>query len=185
MQYIPIFIPLIVAVVTPLLIFGINAWTKKVVSKQNREIKGTSFTVTHNKLAIGSIIFLTVFSDIVTLLFPILYLCNIPDGPPIEVVVATTICFALLAVFSTLFAFGLKRWKIVVNKDKILYIPLFKKCREYVWDDIIGYKPIFQPYGGATIYQVFIKQTNKKAFSFTTYMVGGDKLVETLRRRGF
>lgn len=185
MQYVSMFIPLIVVVVTPLFLFGINAWADRVVSKQNKEIKGTSFTVTQNKLSIGSGIFLIVFSGIVTLLFPVLYLCNIPEGPPIEAVVAVSVCFGALAVFSTVFTYGLKRWKIKVNKDRIVYTPLFKKSREYVWDDIVGFNAVFQPYGGATVYRVFVKQTDKKVFSFSSFMVGGDNLVGELRRRGF
>lgn len=178
------FIPLIVAVVVPPTLLGINAWHKKVVQKQNKKIGGSTFKVRYSSLVFGSLMFLAVFAGLSAALFPVLYLCDIPDGPPLSVAVGTACGFGAVSVISSLYLFVLKRWQIRVSDEKIEFTPFFGKSREYCWEDICGVKVRGQPYGVVITYQVFVKQSDKKAFSFTSFMVGGEKLAEKLRKLG-
>lgn len=178
------FIPLAVAIFVPLTTFGINALHKKVVDKQNKKIDVSALKVKYSSLTIGLLIVLFVLMIGTAALFPILYLCDIPDGPPLEATVAIACCFGAAAIPCGLFLFALTRWQIGVSGEKIEFVPLFGKSREYAWEDIDFVKVYKQEYGNS-IYQVFVKQKNKRAFAFTSFMAGGKLLAEKLCRSGF
>ena len=178
-----IIVTVVCTTLIPLLCIGINAWHKKVVSKQNKNIDPSEFKVRFNTLAIGAAIFLVVFLIICTLLFPILYLCDIPDGPPLDATIAITCCFGAGAIASSVFLYSLKRWELSVDDNGLKLLPYFGKCREYGWLDIVSvYRSV--EYAN-TVYRVYVKPYNKKAFTFYEVMVGGQQLVNKLREHGF
>ena len=167
----------------PLLFIGINAWHKKVVSKQNKNIDPLEFKVKFNKLAIGAAIFLVVFLIICTPLFPIFYLCDIPDGPPLSATIAITCCLGAGAIASSVFLYSLKRWELSVDDNGLKLVPYFGKCKEYGWSDIVSVNRSVE-YAN-TVYRVYVKPYHKKAFTFYAVMVGGQQLVDKLREHGF
>lgn len=177
-----VFIPLIVVLVTPFGMKGINAWHNKVVKKQNLKIEKADFNVKYNKLAIGAMIFLVVFMTLATALFPILYLCDIPDGPPLEAAIAVASVFGAFTIVCIVFLFAIKRWRIEVSGEKIKLVPLFGKSREYAWEDFI-YVMRNDMYG-SSVYRAYVKQQKNKAFSFASVMVGGQKLADEFHKRG-
>ena len=174
--------PLAVCIFTPLIMWGIIAWYKKVVKKQNAKIDGPTFTVKYNSLVIGLNIFLIVFMAVATVLFPILYLCDIPDGPPLDVTIAATCVFGAFTALSVVLLVVIKRWKIEVRDEGVSIVPMFGKCREYRWEDFSHVKN-YEAYGNVS-YKVYLKANNKKAFAFSTLMVGGQMLEEKLRENG-
>lgn len=167
----------------PLLLIGINAWHKKVVSRQNKNIDPSEFKVKFNRLAIGAAIFLVVFFIICTPLFPIFYLCDIPDGPPLDVTIAVACCLGAGAIASSVFLYSLKRWELSVDDNGLKLVPYFGKCKEYGWQDIVSV--ICSVEYANTVYRVYVKPYNKRAFTFYAVMVGGQQLVNKLREHGF
>ncbi len=177
-----IIVPLAVAILLPIFIKGISAWHRKVLDKQENKTDSTSFKVKYNALVIGLWIFLVAFMLAAASLFPILYLCDLPDDPPIGAVIGASALFGVLAIISGVFLYAFKRYEIGVSEEGIKVVPLFGKSREYGWQDLSFVKKFvaFQDYS----YKVYVKQKDKAAFQFTSVMVGGKKLEEELKKRG-
>ncbi len=177
------FSSLIIIILVPICIAGLNAWLNRVVEKQNSLINGSDFQVKYNSLAVGSVIFLFVFFILCSALFPVLYLCDIPDGPPVEVVIAVACVFGVCAIVSGVFAIAVGCWKIAVSNENIIYVPLFGKSVKYEWNDINNVT--LNVVSGIINYKVFLKGKVKKAFSFRSVMVGASKFAELLNLREF
>lgn len=178
-----IIVTVVCTTLIPLLCMGINAWHKKVVSRQNKNIDPSEFKVKFNTLAIGAAIFLVVFLLICTLLFPILYLCDIPDGPPLSATIGITCVFGAGTIASSVFLYALKRWELSVDDNGLKFVPYFGKCKEYGWQDIVAVcRSVEYAY---TTYRVFVKPNDKRAFTFYEVMVGGQQLVDKLHEHGF
>lgn len=181
-QTVTMFIPLIVAVLVPLSMWSIDVWHRKVVKKQNKNISGKTFIVRYNSLMCGALIFLATFTTIASALFPILYACDIPDGPPLNVVIGTACGFGAVSIVSWLFVFFIKRWQIAVSEEGLRITPMFKKSRKVLWEEIERVKVYGQPYGARQIFKVYIKGNKKKVFSFNSYMAGGNLLAEEIKK---
>lgn len=182
-QTVTMFIPLIVAVMVPIFM-AVVTWHKKVVEKQNKEIKGTTFKVRYSKLVIGSLIVLIAVLIVATALFPILYACDIPDGPPLEVVAGTTCGFGISSIPCVILLFVFQRWQIAVSDEKIEVVPMFGKRREYAWEDIEKVNAYGRVYGNMIIFKAYKIGSTKKAFSFNSYMPGAEKFAKMLESRG-
>ncbi|MDE6557780.1 MAG: hypothetical protein K2K39_01600 [Clostridia bacterium] len=152
------------------------------VNKQNAEIDKADFKVKYNKLSIGALIFLIVFMILSSAVFPIYYLCDVPDGPPLEAAIGIACAFGAAAIVCVVLLFAFKRWRIEVSSEKIKFVPFFGKSREYGWEDISRVKR--DEMYGRSIYNVYVKQREKKAFSFVSVMVGGQLFAEKLSERG-
>lgn len=171
-----------VCVFVPLIMTGVTAWNKKVSDKQNKQLNPSAFKVRYNSLAIGMLIFLVVFLLLATILFPILYLCDIPDGPPIEAAIGAAVGFGALTILSGVWLYSVRRWEVDVSEEGIKFVPYFAKCREYRWEDISHVKCTVAR--GIPYYQVYIKDSKKSAFNFTSVMVGGKRLAEIFQSKG-
>lgn len=174
--------PLAICILVPLVMTGVAAWHRKVVDRQNKSLNHLAFKVRYNSLVIGILIFLVVFLFLVTMLFPVLYLCDIPDGPPIEVVVGTAVGFGLLTILSGIFLYVVRRWEIGVSEDGIKFVPHFGKSKEYQWQDISRVKCTVAY--SIAYYQVYIRQKTRVAFRFSAVMVGGAQFAEMLQNKG-
>lgn len=177
-----LFIPLIVSVTVPVGMTVINAWHNKVVKKQSAEVDDTKFIVKYNKLSIGAGIFLVVLMTLFTAVFPIYYLCDVPDGPPLEAAVAIACVFGAATIVCVVFLFAIKRWRIEVSDEKIKLFPYLGKVKEFSWEDIR--RVMRDDMYGRSIYYVYIKNQKKKAFFFSTVMVCGQQLADKCRERG-
>lgn len=175
--------PLAVCILVPLSMTAVNAWHRKVAEKQSKKLDPSSFKVKHNALVIGMMIFLVIFLLLAALVFPIIYLCDIPDGPPIEVAIGTGVGFGGVAIICGVFLYVLKRCEIGVSEEGIKYVPYFSKCKEYSWQDL-DYVKVINAYGNL-YYKVYVKQRKKAAFSFSSALVGGAQLANTLKTKGF
>ena len=183
-QIASMFIPIIVAAFTPVCMLAINAWTHKAVDKQNEKISGITFKVQYVKILFGLLLFMDIFAGIVAVLFPILYLCDIPDGPPWQAAVAVACCFGTISAISIIFTIAAKRWQICVSNEQIKYVPLFGKIRIYSWEDITDVKVYSDILASLYRCQVFVNYGKKKAFGFTTLMPGGKQLAIMLQNKG-
>ena len=181
-----IWIPLIVAFLTPLSIFGITALQKRLAEKANEKVigkaSGTGFKVKNAKILFGCLIFLDVLTLSAVLLFLILYLCDIPDGPPLEIVIAVVCSFGAIGAACIVFSVAVRRWEISVTDERIEYNPYFGKKRVYLWEDITSVK-VTLAYD-CYRYQVFANNSRKKAFVFTQLMPGGAILAQILSQKG-
>ena len=171
-----------VCVLVPLIMTGIMAWNKKVSDKQNKQLNPTAFKVRYNSLAIGMLIFAIVFLTLATILFPILYICDIPDGPPIEAAIGATVGFGVITVLMGIMLYAFRRWEVDVSEECLKLVPHFAKCREYRWEDISYVKCTVAR--GIPYYQVYIKEGKKSAFNFTSVLVGGKRLAEIFQSKG-
>lgn len=180
------FIPLIVAFLTPLSMFGITALQKRLAEKANEKVRGkasgTVFKVKNAKILFGCLIFLDVLTLSAVLLFLILYLCDIPDGPPLEIVIAIVCSFGAIGAACIVFSVAVRRWEISVTDERIEYNPYFGKKRVYLWEDITSVK-VTLAYD-CYRYQVFANNSRKKAFVFTQLMPGGAILAQILSQKG-
>lgn len=181
-----IWIPLIVAFLTPLSMFGITALQKRLAEKANEKVigkaSGTGFKVKNAKILFGCLIFLDVLTLSAVLLFLILYLCDIPDGPPLEIVIAVVCSFGAIGAACIVFSVAVRRWEISVTDERIEYNPYFGKKRVYLWEDITSVK-VTLAYD-CYVYQVFANNSRKKAFVFTQLMPGGAILAQILSQKG-
>ncbi len=181
-----IWIPLIVAFLTPLSMFGITALQKRLAEKANEKVigkaSGTGFKVKNAKILFGCLIFLDVLTLSAVLLFLILYLCDIPDGPPLEIVIAVVCSFGAIGAACIVFSVAVRRWEISVTDERIEYNPYFGKKRVYLWEDITSVK-VTLAYD-CYRYQVFANNSRKKAFVFTQLMPGGAILAQILSQKG-
>ena len=181
-----IWIPLIVAFLTPLSMFGITALQKRLAEKANEKVigkaSGTGFKVKNAKILFGCLIFLDVLTLSAVLLFLILYLCDIPDGPPLDIVIAVVCSFGAIGAACIVFSVAVRRWEISVTDERIEYNPYFGKKRVYLWEDITSVK-VTLAYD-CYRYQVFANNSRKKAFVFTQLMPGGAILAQILSQKG-
>lgn len=171
-----------VCVFVPLIMTGVTVWNKKVSEKQNKQLNPSAFKVRYNSLAIGMLIFVIVFLTLATILFPILYLCDIPDGPPIEAAIGAAVGFGTITVLAGVMLYAFRRWEVDVSDDGLKLVPHFAKRKEYRWEDISCVRCTVAR--GIPYYQVYIKNSKKSAFNFTSVMVGGKRLAEIFQSKG-
>ena len=164
-----------------LIMAGISAWGKKAVAKQNKKIDPLPFKVKINVYGIGVLIFLVAFFSVAAALFPILYLCNIADGLPIEAAVGAAVGFGSGAILFGVLLIAFKRWGIDVSEDGIKFTPYFGKRKEYGWQDISRVE-VSYPYDIAS-YKVYINQKSKQILTFSPLMAGGVRFAELLREK--
>ena len=164
-----------------LIMVGISAWGKKIVAKQNKKIDPLPFKVKINPYGIGAWIFFVVFFALAAALFPVLYLCNIVDGLPIEAAVGAAVGFGLGAILFGVLLIAFKRWGIEVSEEGIKFTPYFGKRKEYGWQDISRVE-VSYPYDIA-YYKVYINQKSKQILTFSPLMAGGVRLAELLREK--
>ena len=166
--------------------FGITALQKRLAEKANEKVigkaSGTGFKVKNAKILFGCLIFLDVLTLSAVLLFLILYLCDIPDGPPLEIVIAVVCSFGAIGAACIVFSVAVRRWEISVTDERIEYNPYFGKKRVYLWEDITSVK-VTLAYD-CYRYQVFANNSRKKAFVFTQLMPGGAILAQILNQKG-
>lgn len=156
--------------------------TIKLSKKQNAKLTAADFEVKYSALANGALIFLVVFLALAAAVFPVLYLCDVPDGPPLEAAVAFAYVFGVGAVVAVIFLFAVRRWRIEVSKEKVVYVPLFGKSKVYGWEDF-NFVMRSDMYG-SSVYKVYAQGQKKKAFSFASVMVGGQLLAGEFHNRG-
>lgn len=172
-----------VCVFVPLIMTGIVALSRKVANKQSQKFGEGAFNVKYNSLVFGLMIFLVVLLVLASVLFPVLYLCDIPDGPPIEAAIGAGVGFGVCAIISGIFLFAVCRWKICVSEDGIKFIPHFAKYKQYSWQDVTQVKYTYT--NGIACYKVFVSGRKKAAFAFSAVMVGGEQLATIFHQKGF
>lgn len=178
---IELIIIIVACTLTPLAMTGISALGMKVAAKQNKKIDPLAFKVKMNALGIGMLIFLVVFLSVSAALFPILYLCDIPDGPPVEVAIGTAAGFGSVAIICGVLLIVFRRWGIDVSEEGIKFTPYFGKRKEYGWQDISRVE-VSYPYDIAS-YKVYINQKSKQILTFSPLMAGGVRFAELLREK--
>ena len=170
-------------VLVPLFTLCISLWANQVASKRNAKIEGCSkFKVKQSPLLIGSLIVSVVLCGGTSLLFTVLYLCKVPDGPSFVETLWIVCAFGVLGIISDVALFAAKRWQIAVSDEKIEFTPSFGKVKEFIWKDLACVKT--RQMWCNLVFAVYLKQNKKTAFSFGTVMVGGQLLEEEFRKRG-
>lgn len=179
-DYLYIFVPLVVMIVVPSGMYIGDVLHRKTVEKQNGKLSGATYRVRHNAYSFTGLIVAIVFTGFIALLFPVLYLCGIPNGPTLDITIAIVCAFGFLAMMCLILLVALKRWRIIVSEEKLEFVPCFGKSKTFTWTDIEYIKQT----GGAN-FQVYLNNYNKKAIVFNpSIMVGGSKFFDDLQKHG-
>lgn len=179
-DYVSIFIPIIVMVLVPSSLALADVLHRKVTQKQNGKLSEAAYHVRHNAYTFTGVIVATIFLSFIALLFPVLYLCDIQNGPTLNITIAVSCCMGFLAMLCVILLIAFKRWKITVSDGKLEFVPCFGKSKTFTWEDIKYIKS-----DGAANYRVYLKNYDKKAIVFNPrIMVGGSKFFEDLKNHG-
>lgn len=173
-DYVYIFIPLIVAFLIPATLAIADVIHRKVTENQNGKLSGDTYRVRYNAYTLTGVIVAIIFLSFIALLFPVLYLCEIPNGPTLNITIAIVCVFGFLATVCVIFLIAFKRWGITVSEAKLEFVPCFGKSKIFSWEDINYIKN----------FQVYIKGYDKKIVINPSIMVGGSKFFEDLGKHG-
>ena len=177
--YISIFAPIIAMLVVPAGMAIADRVHKKIVDRQNGKISGPTYRVRNNAYTFTGFIVAIIFTGFIALLFPVIYLCDIPNGPTLDITIIIICVFGFLATVCLIFLIACKRWGITVSEEKLVYTPHFGKRITFTWKDINNLK-----YDHVGNFRIYLK-TYKKAIVFNpNVMIGGNKFLTDLQNHG-
>ena len=177
--YISIFAPIIAMLVVPAGMAIADRVHKKIVDRQNGKISGPTYRVRHNSYTCTGYIVGIIFMGFFALLFPILYVCGVPNCPPLNATIIIGCVFGALTAMLLIMLIGCKRWGIAVSEERLVYTPHFGKRITFTWKDINNLK-----YDHVGNFRIYLK-TYKKAIVFNpNVMIGGNKFLTDLQNHG-
>ncbi|MDE7168258.1 MAG: hypothetical protein K2O28_05350 [Clostridia bacterium] len=179
-DFVYIIVPLVVMLVVPSgMVIG-DRLHRRVVEKQNGKLSGDTYRVRNNTYTFTGFIVAIIFIGIIALLFPIIYLCDIPNGPTLDITIIIVCVFGFLATVCLIFLIACKRWGITVSEEVLVFAPHFGKRITFTWKDINNMK--CDHVGN---FRIYLKNYDKKAIVFNpNIMVGGSKFLEDLKNHG-
>ncbi|MDE6075633.1 MAG: hypothetical protein K2G26_04270 [Clostridia bacterium] len=125
-------------------------------------------------------IFFVVIFGVFAALCLILYLVKVPDLP-LETVVVANCIFGGAAVIIAVYCVLFKRWRVIVHGDKITYIRIGGKKREFSWDDISKVEKVA---GADSIIKVYFNGAQKPAFTLNGVLTGVGLFIKKLQKSG-
>ena len=179
-DFVSTLIPLIVMILVPLTLALADVIHRRVTEKQNATLNGPTYRVRHNAYTLIGAIAGMLATGFIALLFPILYLCEVPNAPTLSGAIAAACVGGFFAMMCALLLIAFARWGITVSEDKIVYTPHFSKRITLTWKDINNVKCN----KNADTYQIFINKYGKRIYFNPNIMIGGEKFLNDLKNHG-
>ena len=179
-DYAAIFVPIIAMLVVPAGMAIADTIPRRVTEKQNGTISGPVYRVRHNSYTRFIGIFTTITFSIITLLFPILYFCELTNTLTLDITIIITCVFGFFAMICALMLIAFTRWGITVSEEKLVFTPHFGKRITLTWKDISNLKSN----KNADTYQIIINKLGKRIYFNPDIMIGGEKFLNDLKQHG-
>ena len=179
-DFVSTLIPLIVMILVPLTLALADVIHRKVTEKQNATLNGPTYRVRHNAYTLTAAIAAMLVTGFIALLFPILYLCEIPNAPTLGGAIAVACVGGFFTMMCALMLIAFARWGITVSEDKIVYTPHFSKRLTLTWKDISNLKCN----KNADTYQIIISGFGKRIYLNPNIMISGEKFLNDLKNHG-
>ena len=179
-DFVSTLIPLIVMILVPLTLALADVIHRRVTEKQNGKLNGPTYRVHHNSYTLTAVIAAMLATGCIALLFAILYFCDVPNAPTLDITIAMVCVGGFFAMMCALMLIAFTRWGITVSEDKIVYTPHFSKRITVTWKDINNVKSN----KNADTYQIYINKYGKRIYFNPNVVIGGNKFLSDLKNHG-
>lgn len=125
-------------------------------------------------------IFFAVLFGAFAALFLILYLAKVPELS-LETTVLATCLFGVAALIIAIYCVLFKRCRIIVRGDKVTYIPVIGKKREFSWGDITKVQKVSN---ADSLIKVYFNGDKKPAFTLNGVSTGVGLFIKKLQKSG-
>ena len=149
---------------------------RRVTERQNGTISGSTYRVRHNGYSIMGFIVGAIFMAFFALLFPILYVCGVKNGPDLGMTIGIGCVFGLFAALLFIMLIGCKRYGIEVSEVRLVYTPHVGKRITFTWKDINSMRS-----DNVGNIRMTLKNHNIVVNFNPNILIGGNKFFEDLK----
>ena len=175
-DYISIFAPIIAMLCVPSGIAVADEIHRRVTERQNGTISGSTYRVRHNGYSLMGFIVGTIFTAFFALLFPILYICGVKNGPDLGMTIGIGCVFGLFTALLLVMLIGCKRYGIEVSEERLVYTPHVGKRITFTWKDINSMRS-----DNVGNIRMTLKNHNIVVNFNSNVLIGGEKFLNDLK----
>lgn len=159
---------------------------RSIIKEKKSYSKGddNNFIIYYNRFFIGTAVFFVVFCGVAAIACSALYLAKVPDYMHLGETVGITCAFLCITVIFAILVVVFKRWRVLVNGEKIVFQPSIGKRREFTLQDICKVERVNSVIGITAMHRIYLKDCKKPAFVLNGLTSGGDLLIKKLQKSG-
>lgn len=159
---------------------------RSITKEEKNYLEGDNenFIIHYKRYFVGTAVFFVGFCGIAAIACSVLYLVKVPDYMSFGETVGITCSFLYIAVIFAVMAVIFKRWRVLVNGEKIVFQPCLGKRREFTLQDICKVEGVNSVIGITAMRRIYLKDCKKPVLTLNGLTAGGDLLIKKLQKSG-